>query len=86
MRAFSDYNPAAIAAYLLAVMLVAMFCSHPLISALSALGAILFFLTLRRAHAWKTHLWFLALLLAMTAMRNAPGWYIETEGIMEYPF
>ena len=27
-----------------------------------------------------------ALLLAMTAMRNAPGWYIETEGIMEYPF
>jgi len=68
LRAFSDYNPAAIAAYLLAVMLVAMFCSHPLISALSALGAILFFLTLRRAHAWKTHLWFLALLLAMTAI------------------
>ncbi len=27
-----------------------------------------------------------ALLLAMTAMKNAPGWYIETEGIMEYPF
>ncbi|MBO7633262.1 MAG: glycoside hydrolase family 65 [Lachnospiraceae bacterium] len=27
-----------------------------------------------------------ALLLEMTAVRNAPGWYIETEGIMEYPF
>ena len=68
MRAFSDYNPAAIAVYLLSVMLVAMFCSHPVISAISALGAILFFLTLRRPHAWKTHLWFLALLLAMTAV------------------
>lgn len=68
MRAFSDYNPAAIAVYLLAIMLVGMFCSHPIISALSALGAILFFLTLRKAHAWKTHLWFLGLLLAMTAI------------------
>ena len=68
MRAFSDYNPAAVAVYLLAVMLVAMFCSHPIISALSAVGAMLFFLTLRRPHAWKTHLWFWALLLAMTAV------------------
>ena len=68
MRAFSDYNPAAVAVYLLAVMLVAMFCPHPIIAASSAVGACLFFLSVAKPGSGKTHLWFLVLLLAMTAI------------------
>jgi len=41
-NAFSRFHPLPLAVYLIAVMLLTMFCSHPVILALSLLGGVLF--------------------------------------------
>ena len=45
-NAFSHFHPLSLAVYLIAVMLITMFCFHPVILLLSLLGGILFFVRL----------------------------------------
>lgn len=66
MRAFADYHPAAVTVYFLAVSGIAMFCMHPVIIAISLLGALLLFFVRNGRRHGKSHLYFLGLFLVMT--------------------
>ncbi len=63
MRTFSEYNPAAVAVYFLAVIGIAMFCLDPILLFLSLLGGIFYQIARKSARPLKTHAYFLLLFL-----------------------
>ena len=69
MRSFSEYNPIAVAVWFFSVTGVAMFCSYPILMAISLSGAVLFFLIRNGFTHGKTHLFFW-LLFAVLALAN----------------
>lgn len=65
MRTLSDCNPIAVTVYFLLVSGIAMFSTHPMMTAISLLGALLyFFLRNGRKHG-KSHLYFLGFFLLL---------------------
>ena len=69
MRQFSDYNPAAVAVWFFGVTGIAMFCSYPPLTAITALGGILFYLLGAGFSHGKTHLFF-GMLFLVLALAN----------------
>ena len=69
MRQFSDYNPAAVAVWFFSVTGIAMFCSYPPLTAITALGGILFYLLGAGFSHGKTHLFF-GMLFLVLALAN----------------
>ncbi len=65
MKSFAEYHPMAITIYFLTTAGIAMFCSNPVITAISLFGALLLFVIRNgRRHA-ASHLYFLGLFLVM---------------------
>ncbi|MBQ8079693.1 MAG: energy-coupling factor transporter transmembrane protein EcfT [Oscillospiraceae bacterium] len=69
MRQFSDYNPAAVAVWFFSVTGIAMFCSYPPLTVITALGGILFYLLGAGFSHGKTHLFF-GMLFLVLALAN----------------
>lgn len=69
MRQFSDYNPAAVAVWFFSVTGIAMFCSYPPLTVITALGGILFYLLGAGFSHGKTHLLF-GMLFLVLALAN----------------
>lgn len=65
MKRISEYHPLAVTFYFLAVTLVAMFNTHPVITLLSLTGAVLLFLIRNGTRHGTSHLYFLGLFLLM---------------------
>ena len=63
MRAFDEYNPAAVAIYFLAVTGIAMFCLDPILLLLSLSGGVFYQIARKSARPLKTHAYFLLLFL-----------------------
>ena len=63
MRAFAEYNPAAVAVYFLAVAGIGMFCLDPILLALSLSGAVFYQIARKSARPLKIHAYFLLLFL-----------------------
>lgn len=65
MKAFADYNPIVLTVYFLAAAGAAMFCMHPVMTAVSLSGALLLFLLRNGRRQGTSHLYFLGLFLVM---------------------
>lgn len=68
MHSFAEHNPIAVAVYFLCTAGIAMFCMHPVILALSLLGALICCLMLQGIHPFRPHLYALLLLIGMTLL------------------
>ncbi len=66
MRIFADSNPAVAAAYIFIVAGIAMFCSNPVISAISLVGAVVLFVANNGGKSLSTHLFSLTLFAVMS--------------------
>ncbi len=69
MRTFADFNPWAVAVWFLAVTGIAMFCSDPVIYAISLVGGVALYLIRNGGKNPSTHL-FSLLIFAVTALIN----------------
>lgn len=67
MRSFSEYNPVAIFIYFFSVTGVAMFNTHPVLTALSLVGGIICLLTYDKKRRYKEHIGFFILFLILAA-------------------
>ena len=65
MTGFSDFNPAVVAVWFLAVTGIAMFCNNPIISGITLLGGILFFVVRNKTSHMRSHLFFMLLFLIL---------------------
>ncbi len=70
MRSFEQYHPAVLAAYFFSVILVAMFCDHPVLLTEALAGAGLFCAVLERGRNVGSNLAFYIPLFLMTALLN----------------
>lgn len=68
MRSFHEYDPIAVALYFLAVTGVAMFFSHPAVTALTLLGALTYFFMRNGARDMKSHASLLLLFIVLAAV------------------
>ena len=66
MRSFSDFDPVAVTIWFFSVIGVAMFCGHPLLMAVSLIGAVLFFLLRNGTKHVKSHLFFFLLFVVLS--------------------
>ena len=73
MRGFKDHDPAVIAVYYLCVIGTAMFMMHPVIIALSLIGAVTLLVTLDKRPHIKLHLSFFLLFIVLALIN--PIWY-----------
>ena len=66
MISFSDLNPAVITVWFLSVSAIAMFCNHPVITALTMAGSVLFYIIRNKGGHFRSHLFFLLLFLILS--------------------
>ncbi|MBQ4464412.1 MAG: cobalt transport protein [Oscillospiraceae bacterium] len=65
MRTFSDLNPITLAVWFLSVAGICMFCNFPVVTGLSLMAAVVFFLVRNKTAHRKTHLFFAVLFLVL---------------------
>ena len=69
MRALDRFNPISVFIYFMAVAGIAMFSMHPVIEALSLMGALVLFFT-RREGTMRGQLFYFALFLVLAIVRD----------------
>ncbi len=68
MKAFADYHPMVLFVYFLCIMGISMFTMHPLVTGISFIGAMLFFLLRSGRKHGRSHLYFFGMFLLLVIL------------------